>query len=292
MKYSFNVEATILAIGLKLKLETVIEECQRWLQQRHISDVVVGYSGGIDSALTTVLLGKCGLQVHLVIAESPNQKYSSTMGGVEGARALIEESRLKASIHELHYNFMFKDDAANEAAAPIQRVAGFYGICARLRADGRNAIVIGTANFDEAAYLGFWGKASDAAQDFYPISHLHKSKVYSLAKQLSVPAAILNAIPSGDLLFCQTNDQEMIGATYDQIEAISTLLESNMPERELKKLFLSVSSPIRFCKQIVSNRFKYDLPFSGFHLSDRLEVFRTNCYPAVLQIANSMVSDV
>jgi len=270
---------------------TLIEKISGWLSSRNITDVVIGYSGGIDSAVTSALLGRCGVRVHLAVVESPLQNYSSPLGGAKGALEFSAATRISAVVHHLKYEFMFTDDSANEAAAPIQRVAGFYGICAKLRSEGAGAIVVGTTNFDEAGYLGFWGKASDAAQDFYPISHLHKSDVLSVAKQLSVPAAIQSAIPSGDLLFRQTNDREMIGATYEQVEAIAKALEQGAAERDVRTMISNVENPGQLCRQIIQNGFKYELPFSGFHISERLEVFRKNHYQIILKAAKAMAGN-
>ncbi len=256
-----------------------------------MTDAVIGYSGGIDSAVTSALLGQCGVRVHLAVVESSHQKYSSPMGGAQGARDFIDATRLNAVVHELKYKFMFSDDHANEAAAPIQRGAGFYGICAKLRSEDARAIVVGTTNFDEAGYLGFWGKASDGAQDFYPISHLHKSDVLSIARHLSVPAAIQSAIPSGDLLFRKTNDLEMIGATYDQIEAIAKALEHGATERKVRDMISAAESPSQLCRQVIQNDFKYDLPFGGFHISERLEIFRKSHYKTIIKAAKTMAEN-
>lgn len=269
----------------------LINTISDWLNSRNITDVVIGYSGGIDSAVTSALLGHCEVRVHLAVAEAPQQIYSSPLGGAQGARDFVDATRISAVVHEFKYKFMFSDDNANEAAAPIQRVAGFYGICAKLRSEGARAIVVGTTNFDEAGYLGFWGKASDAAQDFYPISHLHKSDVLSIAKQLSVPTAIQSAIPSGDLLFRKTNDREMIGATYDQIEAIAKALEHGATESKVRELMTAVESPGQLLRQIIQNKFKYDLPFCGFHISNRLEGFRRSHYKTIIKAAKEMAEN-
>jgi NAD+ synthetase len=271
-----------------MELDKLISECKNWFKSRNIDSVVIGFSGGIDSAFTSALLGACNVNVHLVIAEAPNQNYSSPMGGAPGAKSFCEGINLNAEIHKIDYNFIFPDNLANEAAAPIQRVACFYGVCAKLRNLQKRAIVVGTVNFDESAYLGFWGKASDAALDFYPISHLHKSEIYNFAKNMSMPVEILESVPSGDLLFRKTNDLEMIGANYNQIEAVAKMLENECSENELRDFLKTIFSLKIFCKQIINNNFKYELPFPGFHLNNRLEIFRQKHYLRLIQLVNIM----
>ncbi len=266
----------------------LIQKTTEWLENRKVSDVVIGYSGGVDSATTCAVLGRCPVHVHLVVAESPNQSYSSPMAGKWGADKFLESINLKATVKVVKYSHLFEDSAANEAAAPIIRVASFYGASAALREKGAKALVVGTTNFDESAYLGFWGKASDGAHDFYPISHLNKNEVNALGKSLGVPNEILMAIPSGDLLFQRTNDFEMIGATYNQISEISVSVENNCSDFELENLFKSVSNPVRFYPQIINNHFKYELPFSGFHLDTRLEIFRLKHYPRIIDLAKRL----
>jgi NAD+ synthetase len=262
----------------------LIQNCAIWFRTRGITDAVVGYSGGLDSSTTAALISSTGVNLHLVVAEAPHQKYSSPFGGAIGAAQFAKNCHKDVKVYHIPYSFTFTENAANEAAAPIQRVAIFYGITAQLREDGKKAVVVGTANFDEAAYLGFWGKASDGNQDFYPISHLHKSEVEFLARYLEIPDEIINAVPSGDLLFQNTNDLKMTGAKYADIEAISRAMEESKSPTIVFELIRSVSDPKIFCQQIRQNNFKYKLSFNGFHLSSRLEEFRQNQYGKLLEI--------
>ena len=257
---------------------------KQWFEERGITDAVVGYSGGVDSCVTAVLLTTLGIKVTLVIAESPNQKYSSPLAGIEGARYLQARFGVH-SYKRVRYSWPFSEEeiVANEAAGPIIRNAIFYGVAAELREQGYMTVVAGTANFSEAAFLGFWGKASDGAQDVYPISHFSKLEVYAAARELDVPKAIIDAIPSGDLFFTKTNDHKMIGATYDQIEHVIYCAEYQ--KTSLKEAILAVDNPEVFKDNIRRNSFKYELPFPGFHINDRLERFRQNCYPLLLKIA-------
>lgn len=265
----------------------------RWFRSREITDAVVGYSGGVDSATTALLLHAAGVAVHLVVCDAPNQSYSSPMGGHAGGNTFGQVAEAK-SLTYVKLPFCFyhgkpdQEKAANEAALPIQRVAAYYAKAAELRVLGKKTVVVGTVNFSEAAFLGFWGKASDAAQDVYLISHLTKTEVYALARDLDVPEVILNAEPSGDLLFSKTNDRKMIGASYDKIDAIIQVAEhcGNMDVNyELRCGDLPMDDVQIFADNIVRNGFKYDLPFPGFHIDDRLEQFRKESYPMMHHIA-------
>jgi NH3-dependent NAD+ synthetase len=113
---------------------------------------------------------------------------------------------------------------------------------------------------------------------------LHKSEVEFLARYLEVPDEIINAVPSGDLLFQNTNDLKMTGAKYADIEAISRAMEESKSPTIVFELIRSVSDPKIFCQQIRQNNFKYKLSFNGFHLSNRLEDFRQIHYGKLLEI--------
>jgi NAD+ synthetase len=281
-------------------LNELIPKIQEWFSSRNLNHAVVGFSGGIDSATTAALLSKAGIPVTIVLCQSDmSQRRESDFNPYDFSKLYNDmDVRILNFAMPYYPGYMDSDemnDAENEAALPILRNACFYAVVASLRAIGKKAISVGTVNFDEAAYLGFWGKASDAAQDFYPISHLHKSEVYALAKELGVPQEIINATPSGDLQWSgELNDYKMIGATYDQIEALVKFVD--VPQ--WKDLFAvsdfiknTVDNPKVFVKNITKNSFKYDLPFPGFHLKSRLEFFRREYYRNILIASMSLEMD-
>ena len=112
----------------------------------------------------------------------------------------------------------------------VIRTPALYGAAALLRAHGYRAIVVGTTNRDEGSWLGFFGKASDGMVDLQPLADLHKSEVRMLARHLGVPAEVIDAIPSGDV-HDGRSDEEMIGATYDQVETFLRLRELGLEAR-------------------------------------------------------------
>jgi NAD+ synthetase len=101
--------------------------------------------------------------------------------------------------------------------ASYLRTPGLYYASSLLAQEGMPSLVLGTTNRDEGTYLGFFGKASDAAVDLQLISDLHKSEVYAAAERLGVPKGILAAAPTGDM-YDSRLDEEVFGAPYDFVE--------------------------------------------------------------------------
>ena len=86
-----------------------------------------------------------------------------------------------------------------------------------LNQTGFGAIICGTTNKDEGAYLGYVGKASDGMVDVQIISDIHKSEVYQVAEELEIPESIIKAVPTGDMYDNRT-DETVFGASYDFVE--------------------------------------------------------------------------
>ncbi len=137
---------------------------------------------------------------------------------------------------------------------------------------GQSAIVVGTTNRDEGAYLGYVGKASDGIADVQLISDLHKSEVRKIAVQLNVPKSILDAQPTGDMYDGRV-DEEVFGTTYDFVE-LFLLLQSLSEEeseayldtltQEARKQFSTAATAIEKLHRYNSHKYKVGSP--AYHL--------------------------
>ena len=88
-----------------------------------------------------------------------------------------------------------------------------------------NLLVCGTSNRSEAM-LGYCTKYGDNAADIQPILHLYKSEVYAMARELSIPEAIVRKPPSAGLWAGQTDEGEL-GLTYTEIDSSLQALEKS-----------------------------------------------------------------
>jgi len=207
-----------------------------YFNQHHIQAAVIGVSGGIDSAVALGILNlvkqqkqSCFNTVLPLIMPIHGVGASQQQQACQRARAVIEAFQLQAfelDLTDAHSALRQQIDTTigirSEAWAagqlvPTLRSPVLYYVTSLLQQSGKTAIVCGTINRDEGAYLGFFGKSSDAMTDIQIISDCHKSEVYQLAHLLDVPTCIIEATPSGDTYDGKT-DEEMIGVDYDFIE--------------------------------------------------------------------------
>ena len=105
---------------------------------------------------------------------------------------------------------------------PLRRVP-LANIKPRLRmttlyfiANSINYLVAGTGNRSELA-IGYFTKYGDGGADLLPIGHLLKREVREMAKELGVPAAIIDRPPTAGLWVGQLDEDEM-GFTYAELE--------------------------------------------------------------------------
>ena len=122
-------------------------------------------------------------------------------------------------------------------------------------------LVAGTGNKVEDFGIGFYTKYGDGGVDISPIADLLKSQVFELGNHLNLPKEILSAIPTDGLWEDGRNDEDQIGASYDEIEwamnrdSDDINSETNNREKEVISIFKSLNTknmhkmiPIPVCK--------------------------------------------
>lgn len=208
-------------------MEKRIEKTVEWIREivgaSKTDGILVGLSGGIDSAVVGFLIKKAfpenSLGVILPCKSSPKD--------AEDAKALAEASGLDYFTVDLtdvqgqllkntvdamgthkKENLMRLTDANLRAR---MRMSTLYAV-----ANANNYLVAGTDNAAEV-YTGYFTKYGDGGVDLLPIASLTKREVYEWARHLGVPQSILDRAPSAGLWEGQTDESEM-GTTYAMID--------------------------------------------------------------------------
>jgi NAD+ synthase len=228
------------------------------------SNVVVGLSGGVDSA-TSFLLAVRALGPGNVFPVLMPYGALSTQSTID-AMLLIEKSGVPIG-NITRIDIKQAADALISAGGAVFENVRKGNIMARVRmtvifdqAKKRHALVLGTENKSEHI-LGYFTRFGDEASDIEPLLGLYKTQVYELAKSLGVTDTIRSKPPSAELWFDQTDEgefgftykeaDEILSLLYDEKKTEQEIITSGIPEVTVKKIQARVSS----------NAFKHLLPY-------------------------------
>lgn len=202
----------------------VVEERVTWirkvLDEAHAKGIILGMSGGKDSALVGILARMATANVIGVImpCQSKRNLEEDKVDALELCEKFgimvreIDLTPVKALFAELLRPL--DDEQSDMAYAnmnPRLRMIALYNLAQR-----KNYLVAGTGNRSEAT-MGYFTKWGDGAYDLNPIADLTVKEVYELLTYLDCPEAIIKKAPSAALFEGQTDEQEM-GLTYADLD--------------------------------------------------------------------------
>lgn len=221
--------------------------------------VVLGLSGGIDSALAAYLavraLGASGVVGILMPFRTSSPSSLRDAESVVGALGIMAE---RFEISEMVDVFSGKTGAVGprrlgNVMARI-RMLVLYD-----RSVEHDALVLGTSNKTELL-LGYGTIHGDLASALNPLGDLYKTQVRELARALGVPKAILAKPPSADLWPEQTDESDL-GASYDEIDRILALLvDARVSQATLCAKGFPRETIARLTRLIQRSQFKRRLP--------------------------------
>jgi NAD+ synthase len=199
---------------------------------KEVDGVVVGLSGGIDSALVARIACDALGSSKVLGVLLPDSSYPL---------ALLEET--EAFARSLGMETLRRlIDPVEEAVrgllpGPTDQVA-LGNVKARIRmlmlyavARERRRLVLGTGNKSELL-LGYFTKWGDGGVDLLPLGDLYKTGVRELAEGLRIPEPIRIRPPSAGLWEGQTDEAEL-GLPYERIDRILVGFERLLPEEEI-----------------------------------------------------------
>src|SRR5258708_558193 len=178
--------------------------------------VVLGLSGGIDSALGAFLAVQALGSENVIGVRMPYQ--SSSEGSLSDVQKIIDQLCIQSfsiPITPMLEPFItLTPDMSSLRKGNLLARQGMMVLYDQSAA--HNALVIGTSNKSEAllVYRTLFGNSAGALQ---PIEVLSKTQVRQLSRALNVPRSILDKPPSADLWIGQTDEDEL-GYTYEEVD--------------------------------------------------------------------------
>ena len=242
-----------------MQTQAVIEHIVNWMKEyaerARVKGFVVGVSGGIDSAVVSVLAAKTGLDVLLL--EMPIRQKADQVNRAQAHMADLQNrfTNVRGLSVDLTPIFeQFEQTVAGDGSAEELRQLALANSRSRLRmltlyyyGQTNGLLVAGTGNKVEDFGVGFFTKYGDGGVDISPIADLLKSQVYELAKELAVIQSIQEAVPTDGLWDGERTDEQQMGASYPELEWAMGVADSHTPadfegrQREVLEIYLRLN---------------------------------------------------
>lgn len=235
----------------------MIKFLQNETKQIGINKVIVGISGGLDSAIVAVLCKKAfGDNIRGILMPSHYSSHES----IKDAKELCDKFNINYEIVPIEpivtaYETNMEQNKLRigNFSARI-RMSILYDISAR-----ENAIVVGTSNKSEIL-LGYGTLYGDTACAINPIGQMYKSDEFKFAEFLDIPRSIITKKPSADLWEGQS-DEEELGYTYKQIDTVlKELYDQGLTKEEVILNGFDEKLVDTVIQRKVANEFKGRLP--------------------------------
>ncbi|OQD43875.1 NAD(+) synthase [Croceivirga radicis] len=212
-----------------MQTEKVVNHIVDWLKtyanNANIKGFVIGVSGGIDSAVTSTLCARTGLD--LMCIEMPIHQAESQVTRADRHIDWLMQNYPNVSRQPVNLTPVFDSlvAALPKVENEEERFMSLANTRARLRmttlyyfAALHGYLVAGTGNKVEDFGVGFYTKYGDGGVDLSPIADLVKTEVYQIGRFLGVNQDILEAAPTDGLWGDDRTDEDQIGASYPELE--------------------------------------------------------------------------
>lgn len=232
-----KLQENLLQIDPKSTEERITHFIQDYIKKAKAKGVVLGLSGGVDSAVGATLSVKAVGSTKVLALYMPEEE---TYNKTDHQHAKLIAGKLELQLKDIHltrvldtlYRTIPDYDPRNSISrgnlkARTRMVILYY------YANLQKRIVVGSSDKSEAM-IGYFTKWGDGAMDIAPLMDLYKTQVRKLALHLNIPRIIVNKPSTPGLLRNQTAEQE-IGFRYEILDLILYGLEHFMATATIAK---------------------------------------------------------
>lgn len=212
-----------------MQTEKVVDHIVEWLRsyatKSKMKGFTIGISGGIDSAVTSTLCAKTGLE--LLCLEMPIHQHKSQVTRASKHIDWLQSNFSNVYRQSVNLTPVFDSlvDSLPSVENEEDRFMSLANTRARLRMTSlyyfaaiKKYLVAGTGNKVEDFGVGFYTKYGDGGVDLSPIADLLKTEVYEIAHFLGINDEIIKAAPTDGLWGDDRTDEDQIGASYPELE--------------------------------------------------------------------------
>lgn len=213
------------------------------VEEANARGVVVGLSGGIDSAVVASIARRSLPRECVLGFALPCKGAAQDLYDAREVAGSLDMPLIRFSLSDLFKKFMydFKISTEYDPAFRQLKLDGLKMAEANLKARLRmvtlyyyanllNFLVLGTGNKSEIM-IGYLTKYGDGGIDIEPLGDLYKTEIWELARALgNIPKAVIDKPPSAGLWEGQT-DEEEIGFPYDRLDATLKFLEQGKEQK-------------------------------------------------------------
>lgn len=221
-------EIKLAKINPEKVTEEIIYFLSRKVNEMGKEGIVIGVSGGVDSAVCSILSKRAmdqeGMKMYGVVL--PGSSSPDVDQDNNDAADLCHQNDIVYIVAPLENLIMSTSSTISILGSTLNKVAR-GNMSSRIRsnilhtvAECENCLVCGTGNRDEDFGVGYYTLFGDGAVHMSPIGGLPKRLVYQMAEYLGVPQSIIDKKPSPRLEEGQTDEGDL-GYGYDVVEVFS-----------------------------------------------------------------------
>ena len=221
------------------------------IEKNHANGVILGLSGGIDSAVLAYLC-KNNLKEKTIAIIMPDTEITP--------KTETEDAMKMISLTGIEYKLIDINPIVKEYSMYLEPNEKSKGnLRARVRtnilyyyANAKNYLVLGSSDKSEFM-IGYFTKHGDGASDITPIISLYKLQVRGIAKYLGVPDNIISKKSSPHLWKDHEAENEL-GIPYEEIDSVLyCMYEKKLSVDEIEKITLIEKSTIQKIQELILN---------------------------------------